>query len=388
MMKSHFVYLSLVFALAISSCSSGTGQPSMATPTTPPDEYPSFSTAVPTNSAIIPVTWAHLNLTGKLVYSAGAVDGDNNYIVRIQMLDLVTGVITSIYTAPLNAWIHYVSVSPNSKQLVMSYSPPPGENPDIAQALYTMPLDSSEPPQLLFMPPTAEDQYIQAEWSPDGRYIYYTHVNYRIPEDPNRVSPLYQIFRMAYPNGQPESIAEEAYWPRLSSDSSRLVYISADPLSVERQLMIADADGGNVQEVMLSGAYIPETKEAPLFSPDGQSIIFSGEVAGESYHPNWFEKLMGIQVAKANGGPSEWWSAPVSGGDITQLTNIRHSGLYASISPDNPARPIPPSRSERDNQYIVSSSRDNIFVMKPDGSELTVLIPELRGFTGTVSWIP
>ncbi len=374
MLTTHFLRWSLLITLAFSSCSGGNGQAPVGTPTTPPDEYPFFPTAIPANSATIPVTWAHLNLTGKLVYSAGAVDGNNNYIVRILALDLATGVITGIYTAPLNAWIYYVTVSPDGRQLIMSYSPPPGENPDVAQALYTMPLNGSEPPQLLFMPPTAEDQYIQAEWSPDGKYVYYTHVNYRIPDDPNRVSPLYQIFRMAYPNGQPESIAEGAYWPRLSPDSSRLVYISADPLSVENQLMIADPDGGNAQEVVMSGARVPDKKDAPIFSPDRRSILFSGEVAGESYQPNWFENLTGVQIARASGEPSDWWSVPASGGDITQLTNIRHSGLYASISPDN--------------KYIVSSSKDNIFVMKPDGSELTILISELHGFSGTITWIP
>ena len=179
---------------------------------------------------------------------------------------------------------------------------------------------------------------------------------------------------MAYPGRDPESVATAAHWPRLSSDSARLAYISLDPLSGEHKLMSADADGGNTQEVVLSGPYIPEDIDAPVFSPDGSTILFSGSVPGESYQPNWFEKLVGIQVARANGELSDWWSVPVSGGEITQLTNIRHTGLYASFSPDN--------------RYIASSSRDNIFVMNLDGSELTVLIPELHGFTGTLSWIP
>jgi Tol biopolymer transport system component len=360
----------------ISSCLSEAGQPLVATPTTPPDEYEYFPTAIPTNSAKIPVTWASLNLTGKFVFSMGAVDKDNNFIVQIQVLDLATGKITVAYRAPLNGWIYYVSVSPDAKQIVMSYSPPTGENPNIVQALYVLPLDGSKPPELLFMPPTPADQYFQTEWSPDGRYIYYTHVNYRIPEDPNRLSPLYKIFRMAYPGGQPELIAEGAYWPRLAADSSRLVYVSVDPLSIKNKLIVVNPDGGNAQEVVMTGPYIPDIKNSPIFSPDGQSILFSGvaPIPPQSYQPNWFEKLSGIRVAKAEGEPSDWWSVPVSGGEITQLTNIRHRGLYASIAPDN--------------QYIAIFSKDNIFVMKPDGSELTILISELHGFSGTLSWIP
>jgi Tol biopolymer transport system component len=379
MIKSHLVRWSLIFVLAVSGCSSETGQPSAATPTTPPDEYPFFPTAISPNSAKIPVTWAGLNLTGKLVYSMGAVDKDNNYIVQIQVLDLATGVITVVYTAPLDAWIYYVSVSPDGKQVAMSFSPAPGENPDVVQALYVMPLDGSRPPELLFTPPAPADQYTQAEWSPDGKYIYYTHVNNQIPDDPSRVSALYTIFRMAYPvrgGSQEELIALGAYWPRLSSDSARLVYISVDPLSDKNKIMIADPDGGNAQEVVISGPYVPDIKDAPLFSPDGQSILFSGLApdAGQSYQPNLVEKLLGIRVARASGEPSDWWSVAVSGGEINRLTNIRHRGLYADISPDH--------------QHIASFSKDNLFVMKPDGSELTLLIPGLNGFAGTLNWIP
>ena len=239
-----------------------------------------------------------------------------------------------------------------------------------------MPLDGSKAPELLFMRSPHGDQYIQAEWSPDGKYIYYTHVNHQIPEDPNRVYPLYKIFRMEYPGGQPEPVVEGANWPRLSADSSRLAYISVDPLSIKNKLMIADLDGGNVKEVVMTGSYVPEIKDAPIFSPDGKSILFSGiaPVPPQAYQPNWFENLSGMRVAKASGDPSDWWSVPVGGGEITRLTDIRHRGLYASISPDK--------------KRIAIFSKDNIFVMKPDGSELTILISELHGFAGTLTWIP
>jgi Tol biopolymer transport system component len=365
MIKTCFLYWTIIFVLANSSCTIELGQPAAETPHSP-------SNALPTTQ--IQVTWAGLNLTGKLVYNMGAIE-DDNYIVRVLILDLVTGKLDTLYTAPINAWVYYVSASADGKQLIMSYSPPPQENLDVAQALYIMPLDGSKPPQLLFTPPTRADQYTQAEWSPDGKYIYYTQVNYEIPNDPNRIYPLYNIFRMAYPAGQPESITEGAYWPRLSLNSSRLVYVSVDPLSVQHQLKIADSDGGNVQEVILSGSYIPDIKDAPIFSPDGKSIIFSAPIPQQTYPPSWHEKLIGVLVAKANGGlPADWWSVPVTGGALTRLTYIQASSLYASLSPDG--------------KHLVSFSGAGIFVMNPDGSELTIVVPNLDGFTGTVSWIP
>jgi Tol biopolymer transport system component len=84
---------------------------------------------------------------------------------------------------------------------------------------------------------------------------------------------------------------------------------------------------------------------------------------------------MGISIAKADGSiPSEWWSVPISGGALTRLTHIEALGLFASISPDG--------------KRIASDSSDGIFVMNPDGSELTLLIPNPQGIPSTVSWIP
>jgi Tol biopolymer transport system component len=258
----------------------------------------------------------------------------------------------------------------------MSYSPPLQSDPNIVQALYDLSLDGSMPPTLLFMPSIREDQYIQAEWSPDGRYIYYTYANY-IASNPDQLYPLYKIFRMEYPpqeGVQPELIAEEAYWPRLSPDSSRLVYVSLDSFSGDQQLKIADADGRNVQDITLSGSFIPSLKEAPFFSPNGESILFAGDVPSQSYQRNWFEQLTGIRVARANGVSFDWWSVPIGGGELIRLTLLQSSHLYGSVSPEN--------------QHIVSYSSNSIFVMNPDGSGLTAIISGLNHFSGTVQWRP
>ena len=384
---SLFCWL-LISALAISNCSYELSYQPVATetlavdpaPDPVPDPIPDPEaidpTVIPTDSVTIPVTWANLDLSGKLIYTIGGLDQEDNYIIRIQALDLTTGATRVVYSAPRDAGVYHASVSPGDNQIVMSYAPPLQSDPNIVQALYEMSLDGSKPPTLLFMPSVREDQYIQAEWSPDGRFIYYTYVNY-IAGDPNRLYPAYKIFRMRYPPReglQPDLIAEEAYWPRLSLDSSRLVYISLDPYSGDQRIKIADPDGRNAQDVVLSGSYIPATKTAPLFSPTGQSILFSGTIPVQAYTPNWFEKLTGIRAAKANGEASDWWSVPIGGGELSRLTRLQTSHLYGSVSPDN--------------KRIVSYSSNSIFVMNPDGSELTAIVPGLNHFSGTVHWIP
>ena len=80
-----------------------------------------------------------------------------------------------------------------------------------------------------------------------------------------------------------------------------------------------------------------------------------------------------IEVS-AHNIPSEWWSVPVGGGPVSQLTHIQAPVLYASISPDN--------------RYIASFSVEGVFVMKPDGTNLTMMVDNIGGNLGTVNWIP
>jgi len=378
-MKTYTLFRFLVFALILSSCSIDVEQPTVATQDSILDSVPpvlqSTENSPQTNIVTmtqIPVTWGDLNLTGRLVYING-IAVDNVFSLQIQVLNLVTGEVTTIFDAPKYSWIYYLTVSPDSTQLLMTYSPPPGDNPQ-DQDIYSMPLDGSQPPKLLFTPPAKEDDYVEVEWSPDGKYIYFTHVNFQITPQPDQIYPLYEIYRMALPDGKPEKVAEKAFWPRVSSDSSQIAYISVDLFLRENKLFIADSNGRNAHEVFLKGQQLPEVKDAPIFSPDGRTLIFSAPVPVQSYQPNWLDKLMGVRVAKAHTVPSDWFSVPVTGGNMTQLTNIQTTNLFASFAPDG--------------KHIASHSTSGIFVMKPDGSELTMLIPNPQAVPGMVSWIP
>jgi Tol biopolymer transport system component len=320
----------------------------------------------------IPVSWANLHLTGKLVFTA-ANEQQSNPTQIIQILDLASGVIKPILQTAGLSWIYYTSVSSADQEIVVSYEPVPGAGSPGRQALYVLPLDGSQVPQLLFNPPTANDLYLQAEWSPDSTSIYFVHST-ALPQTAGQLYPTYEIYRMAYPNGQPERIAQYAFWPRVSGDSSRLVYISSDPMVGTNSIFLADADGSNAHEIPLQGSYVPAIIDAPMFSPDGKSILFSAPPPPQAEMPNWLDSLFGVTIAHAHTVPSEWWSAPINGGRVRQLTHIQSPILFASASPDG--------------QWIASYSGNGLFVMKPDGTQLTVLIPDLGGIAGMVSWIP
>jgi Tol biopolymer transport system component len=371
-----------VLTLILASCSINVSPP--ATPSPAAGVYSEFvtSTPMPTESAAtplpyptttIPITWADLHLTGRLVYINAQQNQNSDPTLSINILDLGTGTITPIFQGPDMSWIYYMSVSPDGKQVLMSYSVPSPNHGPVNQNLYILPLDGSQPPQLLINPPTQYDQFVQEEWSPDGKYIYFVHYSYQNQSN-NQHYPSYEIFRVAYPGGQPEKIADQAFWPRLSADGTRMVYISMDPNTGKNKIFIANADGTNAQPVVLSGAWTPDIIDAPIFSADGQSIIFSALSPQQSYTPSWVDRLFGVQIAEAHMIPSDWWSVPIAGGVVTRLTSLRTTALFASFSPDK--------------RVIASYSGGGMFVMNPDGSNLTMLIPDMGGTAGTVSWIP
>jgi len=105
-----------------------------------------------------------------------------------------------------------------------------------------------------------------------------------------------------------------------------------------------------------------------------QIFLFSAPIPVQSSAPSWIEKLLGITVAHAHGSiPSDWWSVPLTGGEPARLTRVYSPGLFASLSPDS--------------RFIASYSATGIFVMNPQGVELTKMVNYTGGIPGAVNWI-
>ena len=374
MKKNIALFFSALTTFCLTGCTLAVDQPIGPT-AIPPDSAASppaaLDTTLPTEPPrqIVPITWADMNLSGKLVYSTVTTNGVNS-APKIQMLDLVSGEITTIFSAMDNAWIYYLTVSPDATELVISYAPPSQPGSDSGTSLFVLPLEEAAAPRILFSPPAPFDRYIQVEWSPDGETLYFVHYNHK-DQPPNEPFPDYQISRMAYPDGQPEKILEHAFWPRVSADSSKLVYVTLDPVSGTNQLFVANTDGSAPQQVAL--ANFAQIIDAPIFAPDEATILFSAPVSGQAYQQNWLDWLLGVEIVKAHNVPSDWWSVSLSGGEVTRLTQLQTIKLFASISPDE--------------RHIASLSGEGIFVMEVDGSNLRQLLFD-PGVSGTLHWIP
>jgi Tol biopolymer transport system component len=384
LIKNRFSFWCVIFILPVCGCSVNVSQ---GIPLSPAPQIntlaatPAASSALPTNSppaqnptggtgpvVKIPMAWSSLNLTGKLIYIAGIVK-DTNLLIDVQSLTLATGEVSTIFQAPSDGWIDAAAISPDGKQLIISYSPPDTNPHGGQETLYSMPPDGSGSPQLLFTPDSPKDHNYQPVWSPGGKYVYFAQINYQ-------ASTTFEVMRVAFPNGKPEKLVDGSYWPRISGDGVHLVYVSVDSQTAVNRLFIARADGTVSHQVLLTGPTIPVIIDAPMFSADDQSIIFSAPDVVQSSAPGWMDEFVGITTAWAADGsiPSDWWSVPITGGKPEQLTHTHSLALYGSFSPDK--------------NHIASYTSDAIFVMNPDGTGITSLVNNIGGIPGTVNWVP
>jgi Tol biopolymer transport system component len=366
-------FLELLIVLSLFGCSTDTSQTKGLGPTTQPATAASVlppagaGTSSTQSTPKPPVPGSRLALKGKLVYPTGILT-NTSLLIEVDSLDLSSGKATSIFQAPAGGSIDAAMVSPDGKQLLLAYQPPPGTEYGTQEALYVMPLDASHAPTLLFPPTSKIDRYYQPSWSPDGSFIYFTHGTYGS-------TIQWEIMRMAYPGGKPERLADHAYWPSVSSDGKRLVFVSVDPATGKDHLFSANADGTQAGEVAISGLPTPGIIDAPIFLAGNESILFSAPPAQHTSEPSLTERLLGISVAFAHASvESEWWVVPAAGGAATQLTQLHATGLFASLSPDG--------------QYVASYSSNSIVAMKPDGTSVTALMSWIAGIPGTVSWVP
>ncbi len=344
--------------------------PTTALAASPVADLPSPTPALATPFNV-PVTWAGLNLTGKLVYTAG-VDG-------VAQLDLVSGAVTRLFQPPTpqGSFVSAQSVSPDGGMLVMAYTPPP--SPGQVQygytGLYSLSLTGAGSIQTLQAVKDRE-AFFNPIWSADGQYIYYVHVS-PVKGQEGAIQYVYNIERLAYRQadaGQPELVVENAFQPRLARDGSKLVYIAFDPTRPSNQLFVAAADGQTPKQIVLPDTFL--AVDSPFFTPDGQAILFSGISAPAI---SWLDLLLGAQIVLANGAtPADWWRVPVDGGQPEKLTDILNTSLYGNFSPDG--------------RYVAYISGSGLYLMSPDGQTVTQVLKAeaIPGTVGaaTVEWIP
>lgn len=334
----------------------------------------------PANAQPLPTSvsnWEALGLSGRILYTPSLQD--------LRQWDLVTGQDEQIFQGPSNSWLSYAAPSPDGSQIVVAYSPPPESG--LVQlgytSLYLLPGDCAQQAggctaeQLTPLRLTTLDNeaYFAPFWSPDGRYLYYARFT---PPEAGGLHFTYSLERMAMPAGESEHLANDVLWPAISADGSQLAYVVQSPEDGSNDLYISAADGSTPRLLLEHGFFY--AVDAPVFSPDGQHVLFSAvdtaPAAASSRPWGWLDQLQGVQIAEAappaHSVPSDWWQVSVDGGPPVRLTQIFDTGLFGDFSPDA--------------KWLGYISQSGFYIMAPDGSELTRLRSD--SLAGTMNWMP
>lgn len=282
--------------------------------------------------------------------------------------DMAANSVTPLFEVPVNAWLSHMATSPDGSQIAMTYAPSPGEN-EIQfgySSLYLLLADGRSQPRLLMERTAEQEVFFNPTWSPDGAWLYYSHVT---PLDEATFTFVMHLERLELATGTVEVLAENGIWPRVSPDGRFLTYVDIDRDSLAAALVVAEADGRNPTVLVPRSRFV--TLDSPFFSADGAWLYFSA-VAVQTSSATWWERLLGIEVAAAHNLPSTWWRVPVSGGEPEPLTTEARVGQYGALSPDG--------------RSFAFSSQSGIFVMQPDGSEVQLLLEQAA--SDSLSWTP
>ncbi len=345
-------FLTIVLAVSLAACSVALPAPTQST-----------SAGPAIGSSPTPLAWAGLGLSGRLILIVQALNG-----FAIISIDLVTGNNSLIYQAEQGALLSSALVSPDGKQILMTYAPPASsQNQYSYTSLYLLPIDGTKDPQPLLASASPTDAYFAPAWAPDGKSIYTSH--YHKGADPNGADDAYTIDQVTL-DGQARSVIQNGQWPRLSPDGKLISYVTASSSNAQADLYQAGVDGKNITPLIKPGTF--QAVDDHFYTPDSQAIIFSAVNPPQPAPTQTsLERFLGISIASAHNIPSDWYEAPAGGGEPKRLTNLEDTGMFASLSPGH--------------DWIVFISVTGIYVMKLDGTRLT----QLDGIygSGTVDWI-
>lgn len=277
--------------------------------------------------------WAALQLRGQALLSNGSHG--------VFSIDLASGAKTTLFTPPENSHLTAALRAPDGTQMVLCYAPPPadGKVQRGFTGLYLLPAAGGAEALALVDNAAGQEAYFMPVWSPDGKYLYYSHVV---------ADAVFQnnVERMQFPDGAAEVLVQNAYRPALSADGS-----------AARQLVPREAF---------------YTLDEIFFAADG-SAVYVSTVGDYTPQPlSWLDRLLGVGIAGAHSVPSDWWRADVRTGALQRITDVQGIGLHGS----------PLGASGR----ILFRSHQGLFTAQADGSALQHLLA-LEAL-GSLQWFP
>jgi len=171
---------------------------------------------------------------GRFIYYRMAVEGEDNYPVRVFRKDLSSGSTTEIYRTS-DGLIRNVAVSPDGASVAVSLQG--GADPSEHRRIWVVPAAGGEARPLI-----ASVGIFSIAWTPDGEAILYTH-----SASDDMADRRTSLWRVAVDGGEPEAVGLEMDVMqdlRLHPDGLRLAF-AAGVISVEVWVMENFLPSGN-----------------------------------------------------------------------------------------------------------------------------------------------
>jgi Tol biopolymer transport system component len=314
-------------------------------------------------TAVPPPTLPPTNTPANTLCAVELAAGEQTLV----QINLITGERTPILLVPPNGWLSSFDLSPDGRQFVLAYAPPPpaGEINYGFTSLYLLPLGETEP-RLLLAAGGEGELFFRPAWSADGQAIYFSHIT---PLDQEAYTFATTLKRLNPASGAIDLIAENGIWPRPSPDGRMLAYVHVDPETQANSLVVTEADGASARELVAGDVFT--AVDAPVFTPDNQMLYFSASEPASVR--SWWEILTGVQVAVAHNLPSDWYRIPVAGGEAERLTELDGVGLYGRFSPQNPT-------------IFAFASQSGLYLMSANGEDAHKAQEGV--FTDSLAWRP
>jgi Tol biopolymer transport system component len=316
----------------------------------------------------LPTVTPYIHTLSGLLYAIELNEGEQALV----QISIDSGTRETVFLVPANGWLASFDLRSDGGQFVLAYAAPPpeGEINFGFTDLYLMDVDAATgvfAPRALLTSEQENELFINPVWAADGQSIYFSHI---VPLDVEAYTFATSLRRLHLESGQIDLIAENGIWPQASPDGQSLAFVLSDPQTQTNSLMVAQPDGSQVREVVGAGVFT--AVDAPVFSPDGQTIMFSGAVQ-ETVSRSWWERLIGVQAAAAHSLPSDWYSVVVNGGAVTRLTEMEAVGLYGRFSPHDPL-------------LFAFVAQNGLYTMLPDGTNVQSI--QSGTFTDSLAWKP
>lgn len=299
------------------------------------DDQIELSDLTPTPTLVAtPVIVHTLGLSGKIMFTQAT---------GLWQINMTDGELTQLWEPPKGSYLSGLANSPYGDQLVLAYAPPPSDGrPQIGRTgLYITDKTCINATNDcgdnlgVFLQRNENQTFTSPYWSPDGRWVYYSHQEDLLDDVGNYIGFSMSLNRLQVQgNGIPEILIPYAGQPSMSVDGSLLTYVSYDLETNARGLWISESDGSNPRQVVPNNIF--GAIAGPQISPDGSEIAFAASampMANKFGGFSWLDILLGVRKASAHGWRWEIWKAPTTGGDPEQLTRLRLDSPWPAWSP-------------------------------------------------------